>query len=134
WVKRKAGTLPAEIDAMSYVEESSCDPGNCLAKWFCLQDTIILELHAGVSVLHHQGAGCRCVIPCKNFELAAESGALQNIEKRLNRGKDRGLFSEDEVVALAVQWNEVQTECLGGRTRRKAHVRVARYHAVRRGQ
>src|SRR5260370_22024556 len=103
---------------MSYVEESNLDPRNCLGK------LVLFTRHHHFRVtllfvlfLRHQGAGFRWVIACKNFELAAESGSLQNIKERLNCGKGHGLFSEDEMLALAGQRNEIWTQRLSGRTR-----------------
>jgi hypothetical protein len=77
-----------------------------------------------------QRAGLRRVISGKHFEFAPEGRPLQNIEERLDCGKPCRLLSEDEVVTLAVQGREVQTERLSSGPCGEADVGIAGYDTV----
>src|SRR5262249_13104813 len=78
----------------------------------------------------HKKSRLRGVVTRENLELAAKRGALQNVEKCLDRGKACHLFSEYEVIAFAVQRYEIETEGLRRRTRRKADIGIAAHNAV----
>src|SRR5262249_38031923 len=102
--KRRPARYRPRVDGMSYCEQSSCERRKLSREEFVLHDTIVLELHTCLRS-RYKRSGLRGVVACKNLELAAKRGALQNIEKSLDCRKTGRLFSQDEIVALAVQGN-----------------------------